>query len=132
MFGRKANMRGQHVLITGGSSGIGLALALEAVKLEANVTIVSRSETRLKAAKELLEGKAREHGTGSRIEYKAVDVTKAAQVSRRKAWVFINIFTDTAAQYIPKSLKFYPMKLYLLSLSLILFCFTCPIKLYWF
>ncbi|KAG8187413.1 hypothetical protein JTE90_009489 [Oedothorax gibbosus] len=42
----------EHCLITGGSSGIGLAMAIQAAKSGANVTIVARSKERLESAKE--------------------------------------------------------------------------------
>ncbi|VDN27639.1 unnamed protein product [Dibothriocephalus latus] len=48
------DIRNRHVLITGGSSGIGLALAREAAKRGAYVTIVARNKTRLSKAKEEL------------------------------------------------------------------------------
>lgn len=43
-------LTGRHVLITGGSSGIGLATAVEAARRGARVTIVARDEQRLQAA----------------------------------------------------------------------------------
>lgn len=42
------NLRGKHVVITGGSSGIGEAVAVQAAQLGANVTIIGRDEHRLK------------------------------------------------------------------------------------
>ncbi|KAG8187411.1 hypothetical protein JTE90_009487 [Oedothorax gibbosus] len=42
----------EHCLITGGSSGIGLAMAIQAAKAGANVTIIARSKERLESAKE--------------------------------------------------------------------------------
>lgn len=55
---RKAfkNLSGRHVVITGGSSGIGKAAACEAVRLGAHVTIIGRDVTKLETAvKEILE-----------------------------------------------------------------------------
>ncbi|MFZ1057108.1 MAG: SDR family oxidoreductase [Opitutaceae bacterium] len=45
------HLRDQHVLVTGGSSGIGLALAVRAAAAGARVSIVSRNEARLEAAR---------------------------------------------------------------------------------
>lgn len=45
---------GKHCFITGGSTGLGKALAIELIKKGANVTIVARRQSELdKAAKEL-------------------------------------------------------------------------------
>ncbi|PNH04648.1 3-ketodihydrosphingosine reductase [Tetrabaena socialis] len=70
----------KHVLITGGSAGIGMALAQEVVKRKGNVTIVARTVARLIDAKTQLEEQAQKLGTGSRIACQAVDVTDAAAV----------------------------------------------------
>lgn len=43
------HLKGKHVVITGGSSGIGKAAALEAAKLGAHVTIIGRDVARLNA-----------------------------------------------------------------------------------
>jgi len=43
--------------VTGGSSGIGKCIALEAAKIGANVTIVARNENRLRSALEEIKGK---------------------------------------------------------------------------
>lgn len=42
--------------VTGGSSGIGKCIALEAAKIGANVTIVARNENRLRSALEEIKG----------------------------------------------------------------------------
>ncbi|GIL76036.1 hypothetical protein Vretimale_5676 [Volvox reticuliferus] len=80
MAAKKLKLTGKHVVITGGSSGIGLALALEAVKRGANVTIMSRSEARLKAAQLKLQEEAQKCGTGSKVVYMPLDVTDSAMV----------------------------------------------------
>lgn len=48
------SLRGKHALITGGSSGIGLAIAKKAIQDGAYVSLVSRSSTNLAAAVEIL------------------------------------------------------------------------------
>ncbi|KAI1301495.1 3-ketodihydrosphingosine reductase [Halotydeus destructor] len=45
------NLKGRHVLITGGSKGIGKAMAIEAVRAGANVTILARNIEDLDRAK---------------------------------------------------------------------------------
>jgi FlaA1/EpsC-like NDP-sugar epimerase len=51
----KINWATSHVVITGGSSGIGLCTALMTVKRGANVTILARNADKLKAALKQLE-----------------------------------------------------------------------------
>lgn len=77
MMSRKprAKMSGRHVVVTGGSSGIGLWAAMECARLGANVTIVARNVKLLEKAKEQLLGyKCRKD---QRIEYRSVDLAKS-------------------------------------------------------
>lgn len=70
----RANIRGKHVVVTGGSSGIGLWAATECVRLGANVTIVARNVKQLEKAKEhLLQRKNRDD---QKIEYRSIDLAK--------------------------------------------------------
>src|SRR5947207_9059585 len=46
----ESHFAGKHVLVTGGSKGIGLAVARRLVELGAGVTLVARGEERLAAA----------------------------------------------------------------------------------
>ena len=50
------SLEGKTILITGGSSGIGKATAIECSKLGARVIIVARNEERLKATLSSLVG----------------------------------------------------------------------------
>ncbi|TGZ50838.1 3-ketodihydrosphingosine reductase [Temnothorax longispinosus] len=53
LFGRKIkDIRNKHVVVTGGSSGIGKCMAIIAAKKGANVTIIARNEQNLEKAKE--------------------------------------------------------------------------------
>ena len=47
---RPFSLKGCHLLVTGGSSGIGKAIALEAVRRGASVTLLARNEARLVAS----------------------------------------------------------------------------------
>lgn len=67
---------GEHVIITGGSSGIGLALAEEFVARGAVVSLLARGEDRLLAAAELLRT------AGATVHTRSVDVTDVLSVSR--------------------------------------------------
>ena len=66
----------QHVFITGGSDGIGLALATVFLERKAKVTIASRSESKLAAARNALK----EHVGSKRLFSCAVDVGEWKEV----------------------------------------------------
>ncbi|WP_017727850.1 2,4-dienoyl-CoA reductase [Halalkalibacterium ligniniphilum] len=51
-------MKGQSIIVTGGSNGMGKAMAKRFVELGANVTISGRNHERLEAAKKEIEGGA--------------------------------------------------------------------------
>ncbi|XP_028156870.1 3-ketodihydrosphingosine reductase [Ostrinia furnacalis] len=68
------SLRNKHVVITGGSSGIGKAAAIEAARLGANVTIIGRDVGKLCAAvTEILENCADKKE--QKVVYSAIDVT---------------------------------------------------------
>ena len=75
---RKFEVHHKHVLITGGSSGIGLALAEQFCALGANVTLLSRSSAKLKAATLQIQSRTR---TAS-VQSFPTDVTSFDQVLR--------------------------------------------------
>jgi NAD(P)-dependent dehydrogenase (short-subunit alcohol dehydrogenase family) len=54
-----ASLKGQKIVVVGGSSGIGLGVATAALEDGAEVVIVGRSATRLKAAQKSLGGRAK-------------------------------------------------------------------------
>jgi NAD(P)-dependent dehydrogenase (short-subunit alcohol dehydrogenase family) len=66
-----ATLSGKNVLVIGGSSGIGFATAAGALAEGAKLTIASRSEDKLRAAKELLKGA---------VEARQLDVSDSAAV----------------------------------------------------
>jgi len=79
---RTSPLAGEHVLITGGSSGIGLALAISLVRRNANVTLVARDASRLKAAAATLrELDCRKRGVDPWVCTRVADVTDAKQVN---------------------------------------------------
>ncbi|KAI0723255.1 oxidoreductase [Earliella scabrosa] len=55
LFSKRWNPRGKHCFVTGGSSGLGLALAKALAKSGAHISIVARNPERLKQALEELE-----------------------------------------------------------------------------
>ncbi|XP_070574787.1 3-ketodihydrosphingosine reductase-like [Ptychodera flava] len=64
-----------HVIITGGSSGIGKAFAIEAVKRGANVTVLARNKERLKQCKVEIEKHLKYPDTQKVLTF-SVDVAK--------------------------------------------------------
>jgi NADP-dependent 3-hydroxy acid dehydrogenase YdfG len=66
-------LKGKTVLVTGGGSGIGLAVARKFLEQHARVAITGRNEAKLRCAAEALEG-------GDRLTHHACDVTDPAQV----------------------------------------------------
>lgn len=55
------SLEGKTILITGGSSGIGKATAIECSKMGAKVIIVARNEEKLKATLSMLEGNGHQY-----------------------------------------------------------------------
>ncbi|GAB5357942.1 hypothetical protein AAMO2058_000417300 [Amorphochlora amoebiformis] len=72
-----ASVKGKHIVITGGSTGIGFSLAKKFAALGANVTIMARTEAKLKSAVGEIKKSAKD---GVRVEYKSVDVTDEKKV----------------------------------------------------
>lgn len=59
----KYSFSNKHVIITGGSSGLGLEMAKLIASEQGTVTLIARKEEQLKAAKECIEEYCREKGT---------------------------------------------------------------------
>ena len=68
-----ALLKGQKIVVVGGSSGIGLGVAKAALEDGAEVVIVGRSADRLKAAEKAL---------GGRVKSIAADMTSEAEIAR--------------------------------------------------
>lgn len=69
------SIRGRHVVITGGSTGIGLWMAIQCVKLGAHVTIISRNVTKLESAIKLI--KLFRMNDKQSIEFRSIDLSKS-------------------------------------------------------
>lgn len=78
LFTPTFNYKGKHVLVTGGSSGIGLEVAREYLRLGASVTIVARDKSRLEAAKKDLDGSRK--SDVQKVLIVSVDTSKGQEV----------------------------------------------------
>lgn len=76
-------MTGKRVLITGGSSGLGLEVAKMFVSKGATVLITSRSQGRLDAAARTIQARAKSSG---RVETKPLDLSSMANVREFVKW----------------------------------------------
>lgn len=74
-FSNQKDFTGSHVFITGGSEGLGYSLAEQFLKEKANVTIISRSESKLAKAKESLSNQININKYPGRIHYEPADTT---------------------------------------------------------
>ncbi|XP_041980259.1 3-ketodihydrosphingosine reductase [Aricia agestis] len=76
-----SDLKEKHVVVTGGSSGIGKAVAIEAAKLRAHVTIIGRDIERLKSTvEEILKHTL---SNEQRIQFAPLDVTSNYEVIKK-------------------------------------------------
>ncbi|BCR97364.1 3-dehydrosphinganine reductase [Aspergillus luchuensis] len=89
MFGFGRNqfvVQGRTVVITGGSEGMGKAVACQLAEKGANVVLVARTESKLQDAVETVKGAAAE-AERQRFHYICADLTNAAECDRVMAEV---------------------------------------------
>lgn len=72
---RPVKLKNTHLMVTGGSSGIGKSLAILAVKSGAKVTIVARNENKLKEAQDHIASHAA-NGSKEQVQILSVDLSK--------------------------------------------------------
>ncbi|MGO1502912.1 MAG: SDR family NAD(P)-dependent oxidoreductase [Marinobacter sp.] len=77
----KSTFKDKHVVITGGSSGLGLALAKRLIEKKARVSLVARNADRLRKAIEQLQS---EHPDAS-LSWQAADVTDETAIATAMA-----------------------------------------------
>jgi NAD(P)-dependent dehydrogenase (short-subunit alcohol dehydrogenase family) len=104
MKGTIFDLSGRSALITGGSKGIGRAMAEIFAQAGAEVMISSRHEAELKATAEQLR-----RSTGGRIEYAAADMTQRDDVSRLAADAVavlgkVDILVNNAGANVPQKI----------------------------
>lgn len=82
---RARKVRGKHVVITGGSEGLGLALAVQmAAEGAARITLLARTEGKLRVAVDAVQSVERFSGS---VAYRTCDVTDARQVESTMAGI---------------------------------------------
>lgn len=79
-FRKPQSYAGRHVLVTGGSTGIGQAAAEMLAKQGAHVSLVARSQPKLDAAQAQIQA-AIGGGSAARVRTFSGDVTNASDVS---------------------------------------------------
>jgi 3-dehydrosphinganine reductase len=81
-FSSKRNhLRGKHVLITGGSKGLGLALAREFLRRGCNVTVVARNQTDLLEALQNLDAYAKSLSLTPKLQALRADTTSTEELA---------------------------------------------------
>ena len=102
----KIPIRGRHVFITGGSSGIGLALAKSAAREGARVSILARSLPKLEEARDLI---LRE--TGVEVGVFSCDVRDFAAVKNAvNAAGAIDVLICSHGVFVPKEMEIQAME----------------------
>ena len=99
VFEKPINLQDAHVLVTGGSSGIGKEVAREALKLGAKVTIVARDVKKLESALNDLKN------TSSKVAMLSIDVSNnenSNEEIRQKLQENIDSFGTVKVSYEPK------------------------------
>ena len=79
-WGSKRSFLGAHVVITGGSTGIGFALAQQFISRGANVTLIARTKQRLDSAITELKSFAKSKNRDPVIMGFPADATDPSQV----------------------------------------------------
>ncbi|XP_042859597.1 3-ketodihydrosphingosine reductase-like [Penaeus japonicus] len=72
---KKRDLNGKHVLITGGSSGIGLGVAHDVARRGASVTLVARNVANLEKALEDVRSTASKAGAGGKVQTFSADIS---------------------------------------------------------
>ena len=96
-FRKDKNFKSKHILIFGGSAGLGEALVLRLSKQEVHLSIASRKEEHLKETQE----KCLKINSKSTCDYYIVDITKEEQIKNClensiKKWGFPSLIINCA------------------------------------
>jgi NAD(P)-dependent dehydrogenase (short-subunit alcohol dehydrogenase family) len=83
----KGQVQGRVVVITGGSSGIGLAAAHKIAQAGATTVIIARDKDKLAAAKKEIEAGLGKNDNGGRVVVHSADLSENDGVDRATAWL---------------------------------------------
>ena len=82
---RRDRLQGKHVFLTGGSKGIGLALARELVRRGCDVTVSARGQADLVGALQALNALATQLGLTPKLQALAADTSSSGDLARALA-----------------------------------------------
>ena len=83
----KGQVQGRVVVITGGSSGIGLAAAHKIAQAGATTVIIARDQEKLAAAKKEVERELGDNENGGKVVTHSADLASNEGVDRATAWI---------------------------------------------
>ena len=83
----KGQVQGKVVVITGGSSGIGLAAAHKIAQAGATTVIIARDQEKLAAAKKEIERELGDNENGGKVVTHSADLASNEGVDRATAWI---------------------------------------------
>ena len=118
-FRKDKNFKSKHILILGGSSGLGEALSLRLSKQEVHLSIASRTESKLKETKE----KCFKINPKSTCDYYIVDITKEDQIKNYieksiKKWGFPALIINCAGIAHPGFIDDMPIETFINDMEL--------------
>ena len=104
MLSSKFNLKGRVALVTGGSKGLGLAMARGFAEQGANVVISSRHENELQAAVRKIS-----EGTNAKVVYRVADMTSRDDVQQLAQFALkemgqVDILVNNAGSNVPQEI----------------------------
>ena len=118
-FRKDKNFKSKHILILGGSSGLGEALSFRLSKQEVHLSIASRRESKLKETQE----NCLKINPKTTCDYYIVDITKEDQIKNYleksiKKWGFPTLIINCAGIAHPGFIDDMPMEIYIKDMNL--------------